>query len=341
MFFIIISFLSKNERTQISSILFLLFTIIYSLQIILQISLYHPLYFPFKQYYREYCMMYQTAYLLGPLIFFQLRTTIDSHRTLQLKNLYHIIPFLLFEIFFASIPSGYDLRIYFHFTRPGIIIHGLIYIILSFNYLKTKSLRLVSMLKMEKPEDFSKFLLIFFVLLWLANFQHFISQTFFDFTNWCKYVCITYVLTLFFLVNITAFLAMVKPKLFIFKKKYANSQLDEKDKEKLYKTLIEQIKHKQLYLNPELTLIRVSKNLNIMPKILSQIINEKRNQNFNEFINTFRIEESKKYLKEKSSAMTIQEIYYASGFNSKSAFNHAFKKYTGLTPKEYRIGKLE
>ena len=338
-FFISISFLYKKERTQIGSILFLLITIMYSLQIILQVSLYHPLYFRFKQYYLEFCLMYQTAYLLGPLIYYQLRSTINSHRILQFKNLFHLIPFLLMEIFFVFISNRFDLRIYFNYTRPGIIIHGFIYIIISLRYLKSQNIKFVSLFKMEKPEDFSKFLLFFFVLLWLANLQHFGSLNFFNFTNWCKYVCITYAATLFFLVNITAFLAMVKPKLFIFKKGYANSQLDEQEKEKLYKTLIEQIKYKQLYLNPDLTLKKVSDELNIIPKIISQIINEKQKQNFNEFIITLRIDESKKYLRDKSCLMTIQEIYYASGFNSKSSFNSSFKKHTGLTPKEYRFEK--
>jgi AraC-like DNA-binding protein len=63
------------------------------------------------------------------------------------------------------------------------------------------------------------------------------------------------------------------------------------------------------------------------------------NQNFRDFINKYRIEESKFLLKNKSNGnKTILEIAYEVGFNSKSAFNAAFKKFTGLTPKEYRNG---
>ena len=37
--------------------------------------------------------------------------------------------------------------------------------------------------------------------------------------------------------------------------------------------------------------------------------------------------------------MTVSEVMYQVGFNSKSSFNTAFKKYTGLTPSEYKSQK--
>ena len=71
-------------------------------------------------------------------------------------------------------------------------------------------------------------------------------------------------------------------------------------------------------------------------KHLSYIINDKFNLNFYDFINKYRIEESKQYLNKSSNIKTVLEIAYKVGFNSKTTFNSAFKKYTDMTPSEFR-----
>ena len=67
------------------------------------------------------------------------------------------------------------------------------------------------------------------------------------------------------------------------------------------------------------------------------MINHKLNKHFFDLINEYRIEKAMQILQNpKESHLTILEILYAVGFNSKSSFNTAFKNYTGLTPTEYR-----
>ena len=92
----------------------------------------------------------------------------------------------------------------------------------------------------------------------------------------------------------------------------------------------------KLYLNPSLTLAEIALKLDIHPIYVSQIINETFNQNFREFLNTYRIEESKRLLVQETQNLNILGIALDAGFNSKSAFNRAFKKHTGTTPKEFR-----
>ena len=75
--------------------------------------------------------------------------------------------------------------------------------------------------------------------------------------------------------------------------------------------------------------------MGISAKILSQIVNEYSHKNFNDFINSYRIEESKKQLEGKNNEKYISEILYSVGFNSRSSFYNAFKKNTGLAPGEY------
>jgi YesN/AraC family two-component response regulator len=90
------------------------------------------------------------------------------------------------------------------------------------------------------------------------------------------------------------------------------------------------------FLEPSLTINDLADKTQIMPRYLSQIINECLNQNFYDFVNSYRINEAKKYLLQCSSRKTILEILYEVGFNSKTAFNVAFKNMTGMSPTQYR-----
>jgi AraC-like DNA-binding protein len=96
------------------------------------------------------------------------------------------------------------------------------------------------------------------------------------------------------------------------------------------------------YLEPELTLDELATQLSVKPKMLSQTINELLRQNFFEFINHYRIEEAKRLLTNpKDKKITVLEVMYEVGFNSKSSFNTIFKKNTGLTPSEFKKNHLQ
>jgi AraC-like DNA-binding protein len=75
----------------------------------------------------------------------------------------------------------------------------------------------------------------------------------------------------------------------------------------------------------------------MMPRDLSMIINRHFGANFYTFINSYRIDEAKRMLKDPAKIdITITEIYLAVGFNSKSVFYTFFKKLEGMTPTKYR-----
>lgn len=93
----------------------------------------------------------------------------------------------------------------------------------------------------------------------------------------------------------------------------------------------------KLFLDPDLNLTDLSNRLNIHYNHLSRIINEHFRMSYNDFVNKRRIEEMKKRFTDPVYIdKTILEIMYETGFYSKSVFNTAFKKFTGLTPSEYR-----
>ncbi|WP_228445417.1 helix-turn-helix domain-containing protein [Chryseobacterium nakagawai] len=102
---------------------------------------------------------------------------------------------------------------------------------------------------------------------------------------------------------------------------------------KLKKYMVE----KKPYLNSSLTIQEVSDDIEIPVRDLSLLINHQLGQHFYDFVNTYRIENAMEILKDLTkNKVTILEILYEVGFNSKSSFNTAFKKHTGNTPTGYR-----
>ncbi len=121
------------------------------------------------------------------------------------------------------------------------------------------------------------------------------------------------------------------------KEKYQRSGLHPATREKLRLELLSCMEKEKLYLNPELSILDVSRKLETQRHYITQILNNDMKKNFFSFINEYRIEEAKQRLNDnKYSNLTILAIGYDSGFNSKSSFNTLFKKYVGMTPSEYR-----
>ncbi len=111
----------------------------------------------------------------------------------------------------------------------------------------------------------------------------------------------------------------------------------DKEKSRLVDKLQQHMQAHKPYMQPDLTLDELAGQLSVKPKLLSQSINEILQQNFFEFINYYRIEEAKRLLtRPKDKKITVLEVMYEVGFNSKSSFNTLFKKLTGLTPSEFK-----
>jgi len=144
----------------------------------------------------------------------------------------------------------------------------------------------------------------------------------------------------FILATIMVLKALIHPDIFVLQKngaKHEKYQMSGKQRAVYLKKLLQTMNSQKPYMNPELTLKELSDLADIPPRYLSQILNESLKQNYYEFINRYRIEASKEYLSDpEKQKCTILEILYEVGFNSKVAFNTAFKKYIGMTPRHYR-----
>lgn len=91
----------------------------------------------------------------------------------------------------------------------------------------------------------------------------------------------------------------------------------------------------KVYLDNELTLEILAKKMRMPMHHLTQLFNVHLGENFNQYINKFRIEHACTLLQDRSVSLSIEQIAFNCGFNSKVSFNRHFKNITGTTPKEY------
>ncbi|NMH88670.1 helix-turn-helix domain-containing protein [Flavivirga algicola] len=122
----------------------------------------------------------------------------------------------------------------------------------------------------------------------------------------------------------------------VISEKYAKSGLNGAMASEIYANLNKMMNEAASYKDENLTLVELSKRLEVHPNHLSQVINEKEGKNFYNYINALRIEafialaslpENKKY--------TMISLAYDCGFSTKSTFNKHFKLHTGKTPTEF------
>ena len=110
-----------------------------------------------------------------------------------------------------------------------------------------------------------------------------------------------------------------------------------KPDQELIKRLLDHMQEKKSYLDPELTLSQLAKDLDIGRSQLSQLINDGIGDNFYDFINKYRVEQVKQLMTDpRVKHFSMLGIALEAGFKSKSTFNLIFKRFTGLTPTEYR-----
>ena len=143
-------------------------------------------------------------------------------------------------------------------------------------------------------------------------------------------------------------LALISGAVFLYKRhplvkngnekvKYNNSHLNPVYVKECIKNLDYLMQVEKVYRDEHISLQSLSRKLSVTPHQLSRILNEKVKKNFPDFVNTYRVEEAKKLLREPGrSSRKILTIAFDVGFNTKVAFNIAFKKYTKMTPTEFR-----
>lgn len=288
-------------------------------------------------------MIRQTALLTGPSIYLYYQS---FSKTVRIKpvHLLHIIPFagalLLLGLFYHKIDHFviWESKLGLYDTIL-ILVQNLIYFLLILFNLKPFSHSLIGIfrnLKNSSLNGWLQFILLGFIILWIINLNIFATYMILKKPTWCAYTGSIYALTFFLFLNSIMFILLLKPEIYFLIEKYKKSRVNENVKSNYIQVLNDYMITRKPYLEPDVTIDVVAKDLSVSIRLLSQIINESYNNNFNSYMNEFRIKESLRQLSDNRNKKTILEILFDSGFNSKSVFYAEFKKHTGLTPQEYR-----
>lgn len=116
---------------------------------------------------------------------------------------------------------------------------------------------------------------------------------------------------------------------------------DEEQRGALFKRYAEEVnawfEREKPYLNDDLRLTDLQRVFPISRSYLSQLFNKELGMSFSDYVNQFRVEESKRLMDAEPLA-SIQEIAERSGFHSMNTFRRAFIKQTGIVPSEYKRG---
>ncbi|WP_445398581.1 helix-turn-helix domain-containing protein [Zobellella sp. An-6] len=94
------------------------------------------------------------------------------------------------------------------------------------------------------------------------------------------------------------------------------------------------MREKQAFLDPDLTLSRLSRKLTIPARQISMAVNQVHGRNLSKVLNEYRIGHAKERLL--TSDESITQVYLNSGFQTKSNFNREFSRVTGQTPSAFR-----
>lgn len=106
------------------------------------------------------------------------------------------------------------------------------------------------------------------------------------------------------------------------------------DKQYLFQQISAYFESNKPYLNSELKIFDLCKHIGSNRTYISNAINDSASLNFSAYVNTYRIEEAKRLIKE-NPLLTFEEVGQLSGFGSVSSFTRAFKAKTGVSPKMY------
>ena len=302
--------------------------------------------------------------LHGPFLYLYISALIDERFKLYGKDMLHFIPFILFNLFLligsfspeiserirldhSEVEHGASLL--FNFFLILTALSGPVYFILSIKLFKKLDINIFNNFSTIENINLDwlrklvySFGAVWTILITVATIHHIfhLFSWIFCTDGLSLSLSIFIILVGYFGLRQREIFSGYDKNQFVTESKaikYEGSGLKESDAILYVEKLKNYMDMEKPFLNPDLNLPQLSKDLGIPPHHLSQVVNKNIGLNFFDFINRYRIEETKaKMVDSRYSNLSLLGIAFESGFNSKSAFNRVFKNLTGETPTQYK-----
>ncbi|MBY0434609.1 MAG: helix-turn-helix domain-containing protein [Cyclobacteriaceae bacterium] len=295
-----------------------------------------------------------TFFLIAPLLWFYTKELIGERVALSKNLVLHVLPFFIIiflSLTLKSVDPSFPLMSFLNQHQRFINVFFRISLVIQFSsyqfLIRKKWMAYQEFIKQEVSNkegvDISwvRFFLIVFLVINLFFFFSLFTAIHFEYGAWqLKATALIFSLAVFAL----SYKGILQRELFrkveTMPEKIIESlpnALTTKFDEELIGKLLDYMTNKKPYLDSELTLSSLAKDLNISRSQLSLLINEGIGDNFYDFVNKYRVEEVKRLMIDPQvKNYNLLGIALEAGFKSKSTFNLIFKRFTGLTPTEYR-----
>lgn len=293
-------------------------------------------------------------YIAGPCLYFYARQYLHPLSRFTLKDAMHALPALFVFLYYVPvtinndwfttvIPREFHLKTMLFFWC-SIVLHFFVYLRISIH---TINKFCISRQKTgDGAEPAVKWLLFLFRFFHVISVMMVLSAVYDMFcvvSGLPRILSTEIILAIFafFLICSISYRGLSNPLVFFGnpasgEERSARTPLSPQRIIEIMDTVQSLMQNKRLYLSPELSLPELAAIAKVPRGDLSSAINTHTGQNFYDYINSYRVSNFIAILEQANEDMTILEMAFKSGFNSKSTFNEVFKRTTGLTPSQYR-----
>ncbi|MCB0279865.1 MAG: AraC family transcriptional regulator, partial [Calditrichaeota bacterium] len=286
------------------------------------------------------------VFLIPPLIYLYVMSSMNRKKPVLRDTWFHYLPFLITVIAFLPVYnlSAAQKLVYIRDQFIGLKDQQYIFYyssIASFVVYFVAVIRhlIQSYYRYDRPADevkqivkwlfaYSAIILLIGLVAILRIFIGISNET----TQW-----IPLIISLF--IYLISYEAIRKPELFkaMQIEKYSSSKASSDELKSMIQTVSDLVKQEKMYLKEHVSIQALAKQAGFNVNDLSRALNEVLQQNYFDFINSFRLELATQLLSDPDYAhYSIEGIGSEAGFKSKASFYSAFKKQLAMTPMEFR-----